>query len=410
MQVHGSSRAAAGSFSSSRCARPAAAPGSRRLTVAAAGGGDRVVCVGEALFDFLANEKGLKREEVKSWPTNILPAYNFLANEKGLKREEVKSWTPYPGGAPANVATALTKLGVPTAFVSALGNDERGEELMALLKEIGVDTSTVQRVDAPTRDIYVERTLDGDRVFAGFGLESHKYCDCALDAEKLPKDILSGADFMVTGTLGLASPKTRAAMKAAAQLVKVGGGKVLVDVNWRPVFWADNGEAKREILEFLNMADIVKISDADLEFLYDMQFVTALLNPCSVADRLPNAPAVLVTAGEEGAAYCCRSTKGEHTGFVPVFKVDVADTTGAGDAFTAGFVYKLLEAGGLDRLLSDPKALKEAVVFAAATGALTCTKPGAIAAQPSLQQVQALFEESKGWYNFWGAEAEASRR
>jgi fructokinase len=60
-----------------------------------------------------------------------------------------------------------------------------------------------------------------------------------------------------------------------------------------------------------------------------------------VADRLPNAPAVLVTAGEEGAAYCCRSTKGEHTGFVPVFKVDVADTTGAGDAFTAGFVYKV---------------------------------------------------------------------
>lgn len=65
------------------------------------------------------------------------------------------------------------------------------------------------------------------------------------------------------------------------------------------------------------------------------------------------------------------------------------------------FFLQLLEAGGLDRLLSDPKALKEAVVFAAATGALTCTKPGAIAAQPSLQQVQALFEESKGWYNFW---------
>jgi fructokinase len=64
-----------------------------------------------------------------------------------------------------------------------------------------------------------------------------------------------------------------------------------------------------------------------------------------VADRLPNAPAVLVTAGDEGAAYCCRSTKGEHTGFVPVFKVDVADTTGAGDAFTAGFVYKVRREG-----------------------------------------------------------------
>ncbi|KAF6261328.1 Ribokinase-like protein [Scenedesmus sp. NREL 46B-D3] len=401
MQLGGRHCAAASSvdaFTSARrvrsVLRPAERSGSRKVTVAAAGGGAKVVCVGEALFD-------------------------FLANEKGLKREEVKSWTPYPGGAPANVATALQKLGVPTAFVSALGNDDRGEELMQLLKKIGVDTSTVQRIDAPTRDIYVERTSDGDRVFAGFGLESDKYCDCSLDADKLPKDTLSGADFMVTGTLGLAAPKTRAAMKAAAQMVKAGGGKVLVDVNWRPVFWKDNDEAKREILAFLDAADIVKISDADLEFLYDMQFhatlccfghVVRLLPHCvqlgawvllQVADRLPKAPAVLVTAGDEGAAYCCRSTKGEHTGFVPVFKVDVVDTTGAGDAFTAGFVYKLVEAGGLDRLLSDPKALKEAVVFAAATGALTCKQPGAIAAQPSLQQVQELFEESKGWYNFW---------
>ncbi|KAF8071301.1 FRK1 [Scenedesmus sp. PABB004] len=342
----------------------------------AGSGPDRVVCVGEALFD-------------------------FLANDKGVPREQVKSWTPYPGGAPANVATALTKLGVPTAFVSALGNDERGDELVALMQGIGVDTSAVQRVDAPTRDVYVERTADGDRVFAGFGLPSDAYCDCRLDAAALPTELLSGADLMVTGTLGLAAPATRAAMRAAAAAVKAGGGKVFVDVNWRPVFWPDPEAARGEMLDFLALADIVKISDADLEYLYGMPFVTALLNPCAVADKLPNAPAVLVTAGDEGAAFCCRSAKGEHTGFVPVFKVDVADTTGAGDAFTAGFIFKLLEAGGLDRLLADPVALKAAVVFAAATGALTCTKPGAIAAQPSLDQVQALFEESKGWHNFW---------
>lgn len=62
---------------------------------------------------------------------------------------------------------------------------------------------------------------------------------------------------------------------------------------------------------------------------------------------------------------------------------------------------QLLEAGGLDRLLSNPRALKESVVFAAATGALTCGGPGAIAAQPTLDKVKKLYEESKGWYNFW---------
>jgi hypothetical protein len=67
-----------------------------------------------------------------------------------------------------------------------------------IFADIGVDTTTVQRIDAPTRDIYVERTLDGDRVFAGFGLSSDKYCDCCLDADKLPKDILS-VSFVLAG-------------------------------------------------------------------------------------------------------------------------------------------------------------------------------------------------------------------
>jgi fructokinase len=90
------------------------------------------------------------------------------------------------------------------------------------------------------------------------------------------------ADILVTGTLGLAAPQTRAAIKAAAAAVKAGGGKVLVDINWRPVFWDDQEVAKKEILEYLELADIVKISDADLEFLYDIPFVTGLLNPCAV--------------------------------------------------------------------------------------------------------------------------------
>jgi fructokinase len=72
-------------------------------------------------------------------------------------------------------------------------------------------------------------------------------------------------------------------MLRAAQLVKAGGGKLMVDVNWRPVFWEGEGlDPKAEILAFLELADVVKISDADLEYLYDMAYVTALLNPCAV--------------------------------------------------------------------------------------------------------------------------------
>lgn len=105
----------------------------------------RVLCLGEILFD-------------------------CLADQLGLTLEEVKSWTPYPGGAPANVACALVKLGTPAGFIGAVGEDEPGNELVKLLEEIGVDTTGVQRHStAPTRQVYVVRDLAGDRNFAGFG-------------------------------------------------------------------------------------------------------------------------------------------------------------------------------------------------------------------------------------------------
>ncbi|KAJ9529388.1 hypothetical protein QJQ45_013743, partial [Haematococcus lacustris] len=149
-------------------------------------------------------------------------------------------------------------------------------------------------------------------------------------------------------------------------------------------------------------ADLIKVSDSDLDWLLSMEVPTALVNPCGVADRFPSAAGVLVTAGGEGAAYCFKGPGGAvHTGFVPVFQVEVMDTTGAGDAFTSGFVYKLLEAGSIEALAADPVKLKEAVVFAAASGALTCTRKGAITGQPKLQEVQQLYESSKAWPNFW---------
>ena len=95
-----------------------------------------------------------------------------------------------------------------------------------------------------------------------------------------------GVTLMITGTLGLAAPATRAALIAAADRVKARGGRLFVDVNWRPVFWPEGSNPKAEILSFLARADVVKISDADLEYLYDMQIVTGLLNPCAVRSSI----------------------------------------------------------------------------------------------------------------------------
>ncbi|GAX78109.1 hypothetical protein CEUSTIGMA_g5551.t1 [Chlamydomonas eustigma] len=402
--------------------------------------GPRVVCVGESLFD-------------------------LISDQPGLPRDQVTSWSPYAGGAPCNVATALAKLGVSVSFLTALGIDERGDQIMNILKESGVQTEAVQRIEKATRDVYVIRDLKGDREFAGFGLPTDTYADCFLDASQVPVADIEGCDVLVTGTLGLAYPSTRAAMERAVQTAQSSPTcKVMVDVNWRPVFWSDTEQATRDvILKYLSEADLIKMSDADLIWLLDIDLTTALINPCVVAKCFPKAAGVLITAGAEGAAYCFKSShctasstspqrppaegpsqassaassaasaslprlevsamdkpdqirevsynvdgpiisqeESYFTGFVPTHKVHTVDTTGAGDAFTAGFVYHLLRANGLEALRVDAKKLKEAVVFAAACGALTTTKKGAIEGQPNLSEAQGLYEISKNsWYNFW---------
>ncbi|KAG2498363.1 hypothetical protein HYH03_003622 [Edaphochlamys debaryana] len=386
-QLRGS-RCAAGAL---RCPAVRAAPGRARVTVRAdasaasqqqggAKGKGKVLCIGEALFD-------------------------LIADQKGVPRHKVKSWTPYAGGAPANVATACARLGLDVAFATALGDDALGRQLVDVCKGRGVDVRHVHLLPGkPTREVFVTRDNTGDREFAGFGLPGTgpEYADAYITKDMVPVDEMQPQTVVVTGTLGLSYPATAEALRAAVAAARERRAVVLVDVNWRPVFWEDTEAAKPIIMEYLQHADLIKLSDADLEALLGMKLSLALINPGAVAAHFPSAKGVLITAGQEGAAYAFRGpTKAEHSGVVRSFDVGVTDTTGAGDAFTAGFIYKMVMAGGVDVLAANPALLKEAVVFASAAGASTCTRAGAMESQPTLELVDALYETSKKWYNFW---------
>ena len=167
-----------------------------------------VLCLGEILFDCLADQMG-----------------------KSLT--EVESWTAYPGGAPANVACALVKLGTPAAFIGCVGKDTAGNDLVKLCQEVGVDISGIQRhPNAPTRQVYVLRSTTGDRQFAGFGeLPPDQFADAYLQADLLPANLFLAADFLVLGTLELAYPETRAAIFRALQLAEEYNVKIVLDVN-----------------------------------------------------------------------------------------------------------------------------------------------------------------------------------
>ena len=318
----------------------------------------RVLCLGEILFD-------------------------CLADQLGRSLEQVESWTPYPGGAPANVACALVKLGTPAGFVGCVGEDESGNQLVQLLQDIGVDSTGVQRhPTAPTRQVYVVRSEKGEREFAGFGeLDTSQFADAFLNASKLAESLFENADFLVLGTLELAYPQTREAITRALQLANQYDLKILVDVNWRPMFWPDHSIAKPLIQQLLKKVDFLKIAKEEAELLFDTTDAGAITH------RLDSVEGVLVTDGDKGCNYCL----GEQESTLPAFSIDVKDTTGAGDGFVAGFIHQVCQHGL--KSFATPESAQNVVKYASAVGALTTLKPGAIAAQPTAEEVEAFLKK-----------------
>lgn len=317
----------------------------------------RVLCLGEILFD-------------------------CLADQSGREMAAVESWTPYPGGAPANVACGLVKLGTPAGFVGCIGQDQPGEELVALLKQMQVDITGVQRhPQAPTRQVYVTRSLDSDRNFAGFGSHStEEFADTQLQAQQLPAALFEQADYLVVGTLELAYPLSRAAIHRALALAERHQVKTLLDVNWRPVFWPDPAAALDPIQALIKQVDFLKLSDDEAQWLFETT------EPGAIANQISTLEGVLVTGGEQGSAYYLNGNQGT----IPAYSVKVVDTTGAGDGFVAGFLH---QCQSRIQQLADPEIANEVVAYASAVGALTTTKPGAIAAQPTAAEVERLLSQ-----------------
>lgn len=284
----------------------------------------RVLCLGEILWDCLADQ-----------PVSLV--------------EQVISWTRYAGGAPANVACALTKLGTPAGLIASVGEDQSGEVLVQLLQTLGVDCQGVQRhAPHPTRKVEVLRNPAGDRQFAGFGgRDTTQFADAYLQAHLMPKGLFQTADFLVLGTLGLAYLDSQQAIAQALELAEHRFLKIMVDVNWRPMFWKDPEAAKPIIQELIKQVDFLKLSIEEAEWLFD------LTDAGAIAHHLDHLEGVLITAGEQGCTYCINDNEGK----VPAFAIEVEDTTGAGDGFVAGFIHQCCQQG--ISALSNPQTVRQ---------------------------------------------------
>ncbi|BAY51292.1 fructokinase [Thermostichus vulcanus NIES-2134] len=284
------------------------------------------------------------------------------------------------GGAPANVACGLVKLGVSAAFLGAVGEDPLGERACAELAALGVNIEAVERVAGlPTRQVRVQ-LVEGDRQFVGFApAGTSVFADMQFCGQQVSPLLLTGARFFVTGTLGLASEPTATTIAHLVHQLRQKGTLILIDANWRPIFWSDPRVAPERICPFLAQAHFLKLAKEEAELFFSDSDPQAVYR--ALWGRAPD-HGVVITDGDQAIRYFWHENQGE----LQPPSMSVVDTTGAGDGFVAGWIAQLLQ--GTPETYRDPAWQAACLEFATVVGALVTTKRGAIAGQPTLAEVR----------------------
>ncbi|CAL9159107.1 unnamed protein product [Musa hybrid cultivar] len=301
---------------------------------------------------------------------------DFVPTVSGLSLAEAPAFKKAPGGAPANVAVGIARLGGSSAFIGKVGDDEFGYLLANILKENNVNNQGM-RFDPGARTALAFVTLrsDGEREFMFYRNPS---ADMLLEVAELDLDIITKAKIFHYGSISLITEPCKSAHIAAAKAAKEAGVLLSYDPNLRLPLWPSAESARDGILSIWDTADIIKISEEEISFLtkgedpYDDAVVRKLFHP--------NLKLLLVTEGPNGCRYYSKDFSGRVSGL----KVEQVDTTGAGDAFVAGILSQL--ASDIS-LLQDEQWLREALKFANACGALTVMERGAIPALPTREAV-----------------------
>ncbi|RMG90237.1 MAG: hypothetical protein D6712_00185 [Chloroflexi bacterium] len=298
---------------------------------------------------------------------------DFVALEKGVSVGEASGFQKAPGGAPANVAVAVRRLGHASAFIGQVGDDAFGHYLASVLEEEGVDARGLRfSQEARTMLAFVSLRADGERSFMFY---RHPSADMQMTPESVATDVIDAYRIFHYGSITLINEPARSATLLAAQHALSRNKLISYDPNLRLALWPDEETARIGILNGLNYAHIVKVSEEEVTFL------TGETTPEKLWRDLTQV--IVVTRGAKGAVVYTRKEQFE----LPGFDVDAVDTTGAGDAFVAGLLVGILE--HWDGYLLK---MRDIVRFANAVGALTTTGRGAIPALPVRVAVDAFLQ------------------
>ncbi|WP_093231746.1 aminoimidazole riboside kinase [Thermoflavimicrobium dichotomicum] len=305
-----------------------------------------VVCLGEALIDFIP----LNRD-------------NVIMQKS-------------PGGAPANVAVGIARLGGKSVFLGKVGNDSLGKFLKETLEENQVDVRYLYLSDAErTGVVFVSYDADGDRQFEFYNSKS---ADQYLQEDEIQEELFQKNKILHYGSISLIHEPAYSATQKAVALARKNGMLISFDPNIRLNLWGDAQRAKQVIWDQMKQVDLLKVSDEELCFLTGeedlSQGIQALKNW--------NISLVAVTCGPKGSYLFFQDTQL----YIPAHPVEVVDATGAGDAYMSAMLYCINEA---DQRLSE-LTIKEIESFgkvASQSGAFAVSKKGAMTALPYAKEI-----------------------
>ncbi|KAI6672271.1 hypothetical protein NL676_000177 [Syzygium grande] len=302
---------------------------------------------------------------------------DFVPTVGEVSLADAPAFEKAPGGAPANVAVGISRLGGSSAFIGKVGDDEFGHMLANILKHNNVDNSGMRfDQNAKTALAFVTLRADGEREFLFF---RHPSADMLLRESELDISLIEKAAIFHYGSISLIEEPCRSTHIAAMEIAKRSGSLLSYDPNLRLPLWPSAEFARTEIMSIWDQADVIKISEEEFTFLTGSNDRN---DDNAVLEKLfhPNLKLLLVTEGSEGCRYFTKDFKGRVGGVT----VNPVDTTGAGDAFVGGLLYCLASD---PNLYKDEKRLREALYFANVCGAITVTKRGAIPALPTKEAV-----------------------
>lgn len=310
-----------------------------------------VVCLGELLID-------------------MFPA------EIGRRLAQVSAFYPKPGGAPANVAAGVARLGRRSAFIGKVGDDAFGHHLAAVLSAEAVETRGM-RFDGEARTT-MAFIASPDPHTNEYLFYRNPGADTRLRADELDETLLRNCKALHFGSLSLVEEPIRSAALRAVEIVTASGGLVSLDVNYRPSLWTSAVAAYEAVMAIIGHVDLLKVNEEELALL------TGEEDPASGGMALVKmGPKLCVmTSGAAGSYFAT----GDGTGFVPAFQVETVDATGCGDSFVAGLLSQL-SAVDMQTTVPGVVEMRQIIRYANAAGALTAQGKGVIPSLPTADAV-----------------------